>query len=47
MSGMLENRQWQDNQGNTRDSWQLTANEVTLLSDSKTQTEKVEEPITF
>lgn len=43
VSGMLENRQWQDNQGNTRDSWQLTANEVTLLSDSKTQTEKEEE----
>lgn len=47
VSGMLENRQWQDNTGSTRDSWQLTANEVTLLSDAKAQTEKTEEVITF
>ena len=45
VSGMLENRQWQDNTGNTRDSWQLTANEVTLLSDAQAKTVKEEEEI--
>jgi len=43
VSGILENRQWQDSMGGTRDSWQLTANEVTLLSDASPKTEKIEE----
>lgn len=31
VTGVLENNQWTDRDGNKRDSWVLTANNVTLL----------------
>lgn len=35
VTGTLENNKWQDQQGNSHDSWNLTANSITLLADAK------------
>lgn len=35
VSGTLENNKWTDQQGQAHDSWNLTAQSVTLLADAK------------
>lgn len=35
VTGTLENNKWQGQDGVSHDSWQLTANSVTLLSDAR------------
>lgn len=44
VSGLFENNQWTNKEGKTIDNWRLTANQVTLLADSKGQTEAVSTP---